>query len=389
MLNGLAGLVMLGGALAVDLRTDQMKLREKNAVRYSTSKVRVGGQEFTLDKAHDPFYDTLTLTLKKGTKTAGFIRAKVGGSERFGVPASVIVNNIHVEQAFRRKLVGTRLYELAASFACNRDLPLVSALRTEGAKSNDFWEKQLRKGRAKIIGQIQGDPVYELDCGQADDLSGFISKQPDGWCVHNEPTGRVIVAKGRRRCYPSKREATDVWHELDCKYTGRHCSSGLSGADAAVTSVNCSRVPALFKHVELERGTVNLDLGGGKCDTQTAYLKRRGVKNLVLDPYNRPAAQTRKVERELLRRGEVDTVTLSNVLNVIPGKAERRTVLETARAAAPVAFISVYEGDRSGRGRRTRTGSFQANRRLRAYEREVRAVFPRVERRGTVLVATR
>jgi hypothetical protein len=341
MLNGLAGLVMLGGALAVDLRTDQMKLREKNAVRYSTSKGRVGGQEFTLDKAHDPFYDTLTLTLKKGTKTAGFIRAKVGGSERFGVPASVIVNNIHVEQAFRRKLVGTRLYELAASFACNRDLPLVSALRTEGAKSNDFWEKQLRKGRAKIIGQIQGDPVYELDCGQADDLSGFISKQPDGWCVHNEPTGRVIVAKGRRRCYPSKREATDVWHELDCK------------------------------------------------DTQTAYLKRRGVKNLVLDPYNRPAAQTRKVERELLRRGEVDTVTLSNVLNVIPGKAERRTVLETARAAAPVAFISVYEGDRSGRGRRTRTGSFQANRRLRAYEREVRAVFPRVERRGTVLVATR
>jgi hypothetical protein len=56
---------------------------------------------------------------------------------------------------------------------------------------------------------------------------GFISKQTragaPAWCVHNEPTKKIIRAGGRDRCYRKKQDALDVWSKLDCKYTGRRC----------------------------------------------------------------------------------------------------------------------------------------------------------------------
>jgi hypothetical protein len=58
-------------------------------------------------------------------------------------------------------------------------------------------------------------------------IVGFISKQPGlkrpVWCVHNEPTGRIIHSKGRERCYRTKAQALDVWSKLDCHYTKRLC----------------------------------------------------------------------------------------------------------------------------------------------------------------------
>jgi hypothetical protein len=52
---------------------------------------------------------------------------------------------------------------------------------------------------------------------------GWVSKHGKLWCVHNEATGRVIVAKGKRRCYRSRQVALQTWYRLDCKYTRRHC----------------------------------------------------------------------------------------------------------------------------------------------------------------------
>ena len=55
-------------------------------------------------------------------------------------------------------------------------------------------------------------------------LGGFVTKQgPRRFCVHNEPTKKIIVAKGKQRCHPTRREANNVWYRLDCQYTGRHC----------------------------------------------------------------------------------------------------------------------------------------------------------------------
>jgi hypothetical protein len=82
-------------------------------------------------------------------------------------------------------------------------------------------------GQANTMGVIMS--AYEgtrdeLNRSCSAGLRGFVTKHgPRRFCVHNEPTGRIIVAKGKQRCYPTRTKANKVWHRLDCRYTGRHC----------------------------------------------------------------------------------------------------------------------------------------------------------------------
>jgi len=120
-----------------------------------------------------------------------------------------------------------------------------------------------------------------------------------------------------------------------------------------------------------------LDYGGGKYDTFTEFLGERGIRNWVLDPYNRSPEHNAFV-RKMLRVKRADHAILSNVLNVIREPDVRREVLEDiARLTKPggSVFITVHEGNRRSRGRRTPRG-WQANRPTKSYLREVRKVFP-------------
>jgi len=158
--------------------------------------------------------------------------------------------------------------------------------------------------------------------------------------------------------------------------------------DVARTSVR--QVPALHKKLEWADGSVNLDLGGGKFDTATEWLAERGVKNLVLDRYNRSPEHNRGVLDTVSDSGP-DTVTVANVLNVIREPEMRREVVETAAELVKpggTVYFAVYEGDRSGKGRVTSKGSWQENRRLRTYLDEIRAVFPGAEIAKGHIVAT-
>jgi len=158
--------------------------------------------------------------------------------------------------------------------------------------------------------------------------------------------------------------------------------------DVARTSVR--QVPALHKKLEWADGSVNLDLGGGRFDTATEWLADRGVRNLVLDRYNRSPEHNRGVLDEVADSGP-DTVTVANVLNVIRDPEMRREVMETAaelvRPGGTV-YFAVYEGDRSGKGRVTSKGSWQENRRLRTYLDEIKAVFPEAKIARGHIVAT-
>lgn len=155
------------------------------------------------------------------------------------------------------------------------------------------------------------------------------------------------------------------------------------------------QVPALFKRVAWwaraprpGRPVRNLDIGGGPCAAGTRYLAREGVKSTVYDPCHRtPAANA----AALARAGRYDTVTVANVLNVIPAAADRAAVVRlAARALRPggTAFFSVHEGDRSGRGGPTAKG-WQANRRAASYEPELRAAFADVRRSGAMFACRR
>lgn len=157
---------------------------------------------------------------------------------------------------------------------------------------------------------------------------------------------------------------------------------------SAGTSINSSRVPALFKKVLWYPNGTNVDIGGGKFETATEYLAKCGVENLIYDPYNRSESHNKSVILKLAFN-RADTATLSNVLNVIKEKDKRREVLERARKWARMTYITVYEGNRSGIGKESKKGCWQENRRLPDYVPEVQEVFVNVEIRNGLIVAWR
>lgn len=148
-------------------------------------------------------------------------------------------------------------------------------------------------------------------------------------------------------------------------------------------------VPRVFKKVELARGTVNLDIGGGKYETATDYLHRQGVHNFVWDKYNRSLEHNARIASMLIETGCADTATLSNVLNVIKERKFRIEALELAAQAlgkGALCYITVYEGNRSGIGTKTTKG-YQLNRKLKDYLREVKSVFNQVSIQDGVIYA--
>ena len=164
--------------------------------------------------------------------------------------------------------------------------------------------------------------------------------------------------------------------------------AGACGAPSATTARR--QVPALHRAVPWRRGETNLDLGGGPWPDATSFLATLGVRNVVVDPGWQTPREV-AAARARVAGGRADTATLANLLNVIPAREGRRTALAlAANALGPggVAYVSVHEGDRSGRGRKTRDG-WQANRRLASYAGEVGEFFGDVRVRGGRIEARR
>lgn len=76
------------------------------------------------------------------------------------------VGSIEVATSARRRGIATKLYEAAANEACRQRRRLASTNRSAGAYSNDFWQKQVAKGRARAVRRRYGmPPAYVLiDC---------------------------------------------------------------------------------------------------------------------------------------------------------------------------------------------------------------------------------
>lgn len=155
------------------------------------------------------------------------------------------------------------------------------------------------------------------------------------------------------------------------------------------TSINSTKLPALFKMVSFQPGTINLDMGGGKFDNVADYLSKYDVINLVYDPYNRTKAHNREVVKTIRNAGGADTATCSNVLNVIKEPEARLAVLKNVskltKSGAPV-YITVYEGRGDRKEGPTKSG-YQLNRKTADYLEEVQQVFPDAERKGKLIIA--
>ena len=162
---------------------------------------------------------------------------------------------------------------------------------------------------------------------------------------------------------------------------------------SAATSI--SQTPAGFKKIKAldgwQAGTKNLDIGGGAsfkgAHKHTDALKEEGVENLVFDPFNRaPEENALAVER--LGFGKADTATAHNVLNVIPDETSQLQVIkqmENALKPGGRGYITVYKGAGTGKGKQSRSDSFQQNKKTDEYLPLIRKVFPNAERKGDLI----
>jgi GNAT superfamily N-acetyltransferase len=88
------------------------------------------------------------------------------------------VSSLYVDPIYRRRGVATSLYEAAALFACKKRGRLASISRNPGAHSEDFWKKQLLKGRAfAVVRRGAAQDIFVLDVCDRNrervDLSGY------------------------------------------------------------------------------------------------------------------------------------------------------------------------------------------------------------------------
>lgn len=178
----------------------------------------------------------------------------------------------------------------------------------------------------------------------------------------------------------SLKESTD--EEVDIENPEQEFSS-------AATSINSTKLPAIYNMVEFRPGDVVVDFGGGKFDNAVNYLKDKDVTLLVYDPYNRSAEHNKEVLRLLKEHGGADAAVNSNVLNVIKEPEAREAVLKNikkiTKRGAPI-YITVYEGRGDGAEGPTKSG-YQLNRKTGDYMDEVGRVFSNVKRKGKLITA--
>lgn len=97
---------------------------------------------------------------------------------------------------------------------------------------------------------------------------------------------------------------------------------------SADTSINSTKLPTTFTKFEFNRGTKNFDLGGGRFDNATDFLRNKGVRNVIYDPFNRSRQHNESSISNSYR--SFDTCTVNNVLNVIDSLDEINNVIKRA-----------------------------------------------------------
>ena len=140
---------------------------------------------------------------------------------------------------------------------------------------------------------------------------------------------------------------------------------------SSATSINRSKLPAVYGKAPL-RSRVVLDYGCGKY---TDHIRASLPNKLYMpyDPYNQPDEVNQKTMRFVSQTSCPVDVICSNVLNVIDSDEVIRSIVNQIETIVyrthGTAYVTVYEGDRSGRGRQTGADQYQRNEPLRKYLR--------------------
>ena len=139
-------------------------------------------------------------------------------------------------------------------------------------------------------------------------------------------------------------------------------------ATSAKTSINSKKLPKLFSLGIIEEASTILDYGCGKYTEHIAEFceSELGSTYYGFDPFNQTPEQNDASLWKVLGEQNV-TVTCSNVLNVIDDDETLVNILERMRKLGDRLVVTVYEGDKSGKGRYTQYDCYQRNMKLKQY----------------------
>ena len=203
--------------------------------------------------------------------------------------------------------------------------------------------------------------------------------------LHKDENGLLQELELQLQCYVifDENDAKIIKHEL----YGLDGIKQLQNYSSAKTSLP-SNEPKGFKLIDWKKGTVNLDLGGGKTTFGTDYLKAKGVKNLIFD-FNYPAEHNKGIA-EYVKDNKVDTVTCFNVLNVLDTDAAIENMCLMAAKALKsdgTAYFQVY--NKGSKGASQNNQSFQQGEPLSFYVPFVEKYFGKVKKTADLIIATK
>lgn len=150
------------------------------------------------------------------------------------------------------------------------------------------------------------------------------------------------------------------------------------------TSINSTKLPAIYnlRSKQLRERKI-LDIGGGKYDIAKTWGNENGSQVNIYDKFNRSEEEN----IEALSVQDYDVAILSNVLNVICEAEIRRDLVKLATEKAPITYITVYEGNKTGIGKVSKKDCWQENRKTKDYVDEIQSYVPDmlVTRKGKVI----
>lgn len=131
------------------------------------------------------------------------------------------------------------------------------------------------------------------------------------------------------------------------------------------TSINKTKLPAIYNKIDWDNvrtGVRLLDIGCGRyTDHIKEFVESKGFHYTGYDPYWAPDA-------DLSER--YDIIICSNVLNVIDDDEAMEALHQQILDRNAVYFITVYEGDGRGIGRKTGKDTYQRNQKTIEYAKE-------------------
>lgn len=299
---------------------------------------------------------------------------KLNGSDVLGV--------IHVS---RNSRVGTAFHEVLhaamdLSLTSKEKEALYKHFKKVAEKSGRDIEEEIADGYKEWVlkrQQGQGSLFGKLYKKAIDFLNKLYTM-----FVNANNVGNIFRKIESGKVYDEKYSGV-LYEQKAMKSIRASIAQAISSAETSI-----KQIPAIFKKIPWEGGTVNIDIGGGKFDLATDFVKEKGVENIVFDPFNRDYDHNSKAFEKIKQGG--DTVTVANVLNVIAEENARdNVILQAARALKPngTAYFGIYEGSKDGVGKVTSKG-WQNNKKAGDYISEVEKHFNNVRKAGNIIIAT-